>query len=288
MIYKVRNILKGFNDKFISLISTKRLTALIIAVAFVVYISKDIEKAAQTGDFLAGFAGALAFLWLIESFRQQQYEIKMQKEEIKMQRKALELQAEELKNANKIATYNHIQQLSTESISELYNANIGIKTHSELFNIFFKDLSKYKMIFSESEDKEEIVKAWVEWWNIEQSVNIFVSKIAFALKLYIEYKTNIQITQNMNIDYIEVHIEEMKEIPYLEQFYGTFKNLVIPMKVSTPYLNLFRLSGTLALMIDQDDTLKEEMNKQTFKELLINLDDSNIEYPKIYSIYQGK
>ena len=76
--------------------------------------------------------------------------------------------------------------------------------------------------------------------------------------------------------------------PYLEQFYETFKNLVIPMKVSTPYLDLFRLSGTLALMIDQDETLKEEMNKQTFKELLRNLDDSNIEYPKIYSIYQEK
>jgi hypothetical protein len=281
-------MLKIFYDKLISLISTKRLTALIIAAAFVVYISKDIEEAAQTGDFLAGFAGALAFLWLIESFQQQQYEIKMQKKEIKMQRKALELQAEELKNANKIATYNHIQQLSTESISELYNANIGIKTHSELFNIFLKDLPKYKIIFSESEDKEEIVKAWMEWWNIEQSVNIFVSKIAFSLKLYIEYKTNIQTTQNMNIDYIEAHLEEMKEIPYLEQFYGTFKNLVIPMKVSTPYLNLFRLSGTLALMLDQDDTLKEKMNKQTFKELLKNLDDSNIEYPKIYSIYQGK
>jgi len=284
MIYKVINILKIFKDKF----ATQILTVLILAVAFIVYISKDIEKAAQIGDFLAGFAGALAFLWLIESFRQQQYEIKMQKEEIKMQRKALELQAEELKNANKIATYNHIQQLSTESIFELYNANIGIKTHSELFNIFFKDLSKYKIIFSESEDKEEIVKAWMEWWNIEQSVNIFVSKIAFALKLYIEYKTNVQTTSKMNIDYIEAHLEEMKEIPYLEQFYGTFKNLIIPMKVSIPYLNLFRLSGTLALMIDQDDTLKEEMNKQTFKELLKSLDDNNIEYPNIYSIYQGK
>jgi len=92
----------------------------------------------------------------------------------------------------------------------------------------------------------------------------------------------------MDIIFIEQHIEEMNEIPYLKPFYGTMKNLIIPMKVTESYFNKFRLSGTLALMINQDDNLKEEMNKRTFKELLQYLDENKITYPAIYEIYRGK
>ena len=281
-------MIRTFKNKFLELDIIQKITFIIIIIAVIVFLTRDIEKAAQIGDFLAGFAGALAFLWLIAGFKQQQNELKMQKEEIKMQRKALELQALELKNANKISTYNHIQQLTTEALSELNNSNIKIKEHSELFNVFFKELSAYDKIFSNSTDKEQIIKAWMEWWKIEQSLNIFISKISFSLKLYIEYKTNTQAIQNMDIIFIEQHIEEMNEIPYLKPFYGTMKNLIIPMKVTESYFNKFRLSGTLALMINQDDNLKEEMNKRTFKELLQYLDENKITYPAIYEIYRGK
>lgn len=268
-------------NKFLELNVTQKITWLIILIGITVYFTRDIEKAAQTGDFLAGFAGALAFLWLIAGFKQQQ-------NEIKMQRKALELQALELKNANKISTYNHIQQLTTEALSELNNSNIKIKEHSELFNVFIKELSFYDEIFSNSTDKEQIVKAWMEWWKIEQTLNMFISKVSFSLKLYIEYKTNIQTTQKMDIIFIEQHIEEMNEIPYLEQFYGTMSNLIIPMKMTKSYFNKFRLAGTLALMIDQDENLKEEMDKKTFKELLESLDANNVMYPAIYKLYKRK
>ena len=151
----------------------------------------------QIGDILAGHFSALAFVGIAYSIylqgignKQIQESIEKQETAIQMQKEALNLQRLELKVTNKLATYGHIQKLTMDALDELHKSNIDFKDHSELFKILFHKSKRYKIIFSESTDKEEIETAWMEWWEFEQTLKMFISKIAFALKLYIEYTTN--------------------------------------------------------------------------------------------------
>jgi hypothetical protein len=279
--------IKICKNKFFRLEKIIQITIIVVIIALIVLIIRDIEKAAQTGDWLAGFAGALAFLWLVAGFRQQQNEITMQREEITMQREALELQALELKNANKISTYNHIQQLTNDSLNNFMNSSINIKEHSELFMIVLEEFKINKIIFSTSVDKVEIEQAWRKWWKFEQELNNFITKIAFALKLYIEYKTNIQVEQKLDISFIDKYIEQMREIPYLEQFYGTFNNLVVTIKSIQPTFKMFQLAGTLSLLIYQDKETRDTMI-DFVQDLKEELDNNSISYPAILEIYNNQ
>ncbi len=271
-------MIKKLINKFLDFNWIQKVTTIIVVFGLITFLFNDIEKAAQVGDFLAGFVGTLALLWLIVSNKQQQQEIKMQSQ-------ALELQALELNNSNKISTYNHIQQLMTESITELYDSDVNINDHTYLFQEYLKRYSKYSKIFSKSIDKTEISESWIQWWKFEQSLNIFISKVSFSLKLYLEYKTNKQIVDKMDIDFIEKHLEDMKEVPYLEALYGTMQNLILPLKSTRESFEMFRFAGSISLMLDQDKDLKEEMNKSYFKDMKNRLDEIGIKYPKIYEIY---
>jgi len=53
-------------------------------------------RAGDVGDFVAGFSGALAFIWLIAGYLQQRDELALQREELKAQRESLDLQKAEL------------------------------------------------------------------------------------------------------------------------------------------------------------------------------------------------
>ena len=87
-------------------------TATVLVLAGTVLIcSKSLEQASQIGEFISGFAAALAFLWLIASFQLQAREIASQREELKLQRTALEGQAVELRNASKFSALAQISDI---------------------------------------------------------------------------------------------------------------------------------------------------------------------------------
>ncbi len=52
---------------------------------------------ADMGQFISGVAGALAFLWLVLAYRQQNHQLEMQQQELKLQRRELALQRAETK-----------------------------------------------------------------------------------------------------------------------------------------------------------------------------------------------
>src|SRR5580658_5986610 len=80
------------------------LTAIVlVSAATVLIFSSNLQQASNIGEFISGFASALAFLWLIASFQLQAGEIASQREELKLQRRALEGQAVELRNASKFS-----------------------------------------------------------------------------------------------------------------------------------------------------------------------------------------
>ena len=83
-------------------------TILVVVLALLVFALA--EKPNEIGDWLAGFAGTLAFLWLV-------YGNYMQRIELGMQRKALDIQGKELKSMNNFSALqlikDELQQMDT-------------------------------------------------------------------------------------------------------------------------------------------------------------------------------
>jgi hypothetical protein len=85
-------------------------TVLIILVAIVAFVViPGTDTLSQVGDFVAGFAAALAFIWLIAAYRLQAQELSLQRNELTLQREAVQQHRDE---SRKMAKYAALEQAS--------------------------------------------------------------------------------------------------------------------------------------------------------------------------------
>jgi len=109
---KIKYVVKRFHRRNPKLISYPAyITALIVLLFFGMSISKDIFSLPmnEIGDSLAGFAGVLAFLWIIVTVLLQNRDLKLQYEEIKDMKQASESQARSLKSAEIFKALEYIE-----------------------------------------------------------------------------------------------------------------------------------------------------------------------------------
>lgn len=93
---------------------------LLFAVLVLLFSSQPNE----VGDFVAGFAGAMAFLWLIASFRMQSKELEMQRKELALQREAINLQTAELNRMAEFSALEHVKMM-LDAAEEALAASTG-------------------------------------------------------------------------------------------------------------------------------------------------------------------
>lgn len=109
---RLKYFVKRFHRRNPKLISYPTyITALIVLLFFVMSISKNILSMPmnEIGDSLAGFAGVLAFLWIIVTVLLQNRDLKLQYEEIKDMKQASESQARSLKSAEIFKALEYIE-----------------------------------------------------------------------------------------------------------------------------------------------------------------------------------
>jgi hypothetical protein len=147
--WPVRFVAYGRNHWFLFITAA----ALLIA-ALIMVLSKNLEQAAQIGEFVSGFASALAFLWLIASFQMQSGEIAAQRAEMKLQSTALEGQAKELRNASKFSALAQIADIIDRTKGRVRASKL-VKDESELIGLFLGGLPNWKVIL-ESKDAQLI------------------------------------------------------------------------------------------------------------------------------------
>ncbi|MCL1069389.1 hypothetical protein OCF84_03960 [Shewanella xiamenensis] len=105
-------MLKRFHKRNSALISYPTyMTALIVLVFVATSFAKNIfvMPMNEIGDSLAGFAGVLAFLWIIVTVLLQNRDLKLQYEEIKDMKQASESQARSLKSAEIFKALEYIE-----------------------------------------------------------------------------------------------------------------------------------------------------------------------------------
>ena len=109
---KVKYFVKRFHRRNSKLISYPTyITVFIVFLFFVTSILKNIFAMPmnEIGDSLSGFAGVLAFLWIIVTVLLQNKDLKLQYEEIKDMKKASESQARSLKSAEIFKALEYIE-----------------------------------------------------------------------------------------------------------------------------------------------------------------------------------
>lgn len=147
----------------------------------------DLEKSAQVGDWLAGFAGTLAFLWLIASFQQQKNQLIIQSEELKLQREAIQLQAKELKNIGRFSVLEQVERIVKNAITDMESTGYITKINELVTFPTNNDFVTNLDILFDSNDRDLIVTKYQEWAIKEMEIRTFIARIATALRIYLEH-----------------------------------------------------------------------------------------------------
>lgn len=114
------------------------LTILVVIFAIVLFfLFPDMQTRSQVGDFVAGIAAAVAFVWLIAAYFQQGAELRNQRKELELQRQTLNLQREELNKMGKYAALGQISHLMHQFELSLRDEPVGNLRTSSICQLHF-------------------------------------------------------------------------------------------------------------------------------------------------------
>lgn len=254
---------------------------LIFAGIIVLISSQNLEHAAQTGDYLSGFAGSLAFLWIIASFQQQGKELKLQRQELSLQREALKLQTLELKNMGTYAALEQVAAIIQSAKEALKDSKAKITNPFDLTTLYMIDPS-WKVMFK-STNPQTVFDAWTRWQTIESAARQFLASLCSAGKLYL------QNTGSFNIDYnrkdekfFYIYYPQLSKIPHLADYAGLGNSIANFSFMTEPGLKSIQLAGLTAVRLYlADDVIKEE----GFQKLIDYHKEKNKKLPKITESY---
>ena len=249
----------------------------VIAAVLTVIFSSKLSDAANIGDFLSGFAGALAFIWLIASFRQQKEELKMQRKELTMQRYALQLQTQELHNMGKYAALEQVNNMVQSGLKRLSEGPEGFNTVASMVTACYPT-EEWKIIL-ESKDPQRVYDAYLLLMKKTGPTKQFVTTIGNASKFYLQATGNTNLDYSLpNIDFIYINKAWIEKIPHIsENFHTTYAAVEQLMLLERGFKSI-TLAGWIAM---EKYTGINAMKKEAKEELYKYHKEQNLELPKI-------
>lgn len=269
-LVEIRRVFRAYRSNWL-----KFTTIAIISIAILVLIfTKDISDAAQFGDFLAGFAGSLAFLWLVASFRQQGAELALQRRELSLQRKALELQTNELKNMGEFAALEQVNHIIGSALKKLSRGPEATNEPSKLLMACMPS-DEWKILLESTEPKE-VFDAYKKFGEKTGPIHQFIASIASASRLYLKATGNIHVDYTLtDINFLYINKPWIEKIPHISEHNSNVFSLVESMYLLEPGLKSMNLAGFISMQeylgvnIMKEDSIKEllEYHKANNKEL---------------------
>jgi hypothetical protein len=227
------------------------LTAVAIIVGILSFFLADMQGRSQLGEFLAGFASVIAFIWLIAAYLQQGQELIMQREELALQRNTLDLQREELKKMGKYAALQqiaHVFEKYEQQLQQLSNKGDDIPhIIAELPSAFTKGMVLWKTILESTNDKD-IYDAYIKWAGIESVCIGFLDQMVTAIELYEEAIDTIIIPRQGN-SAIRLYSSpnSLRNIPFIRNYIGISEMLSSQIVLMEPGLDKIKLKSLEAL-----------------------------------------
>ncbi|WP_136253682.1 hypothetical protein [Onishia niordana] len=207
------------------------MTLFVVMVAFFLAISKDFGKLSlnEIGDFFAGFAGVLAFMWIIVTVLLQNRDLNLQYEEIKDMRAASESQARSLLSAEVFKALEYVNQQFAQKASYI----------EERRDIIDEEIKGFMVQFPSDRSPETPFKARLdisEVWGYfkKKSVDgLYLDlddlKADFDYEAYLKLQTiNSQIDLALSsVESMVVNISPEIETQVWENIFATEKQLMI-------------------------------------------------------------
>lgn len=193
-------------------------TVLICCAALLVFLFSDGPNTAnEYGDFLAGFAGSLAFLWLVASFSLQRRELALQREELALQR-------EEFSAMNKIALYDHVrlmiesclEQVAKHPANTLYKEKKKIENLYDIFNLYIYGGSACSL--GSSLDPEAVEDYCKRYFAYDDYMRYIVTIFTNVAK-FIVYGDDRYVCRG-EFNFLEENSEKLSAYPYFSAHYG--------------------------------------------------------------------
>lgn len=269
----VRKLLRAYRNQWL-----KFTTIGIFVTAFLVLVLSDkISDAAQFGDFLAGFAGALAFLWLVASFRQQGKELALQRRELSLQRRALELQTNELRNMGEFAALEQVNHIIEGALKKLKDGPEATSNPSKLMMSCMP--SEEWKILLESTNAKDVFDAYKVYAEKTGPVHQFIASTASAARLYLKATGNIHVDYLLpDINFLYINKAWIEKIPHISEYSSTIFPVVESLFLLEPGMKSMNLAGFVSMQKHLDINI---MKEGSIKELLEYHELNNKELPAI-------
>lgn len=219
------------------------IAALLGSIAVYV-LSPDMTTRGQVGDYLSGFASAIAFIWLIAAYLQQGRDLRLQRQELALQRQSLDLQREELKKLGKYAGLEQISHLLDQfDLSLRNNFKSPARSTGDLPTAFMNGMNLWKTIL-ESKDPNVVLAAYTQWIGIYAPCLEFVARVASAIDLYCEASGHPPIYPTAQpAERIFLGYEQIKTIPHVSNYAGAAYSIASNLIHLTPGIDRLQLAG---------------------------------------------
>jgi hypothetical protein len=206
--------------------------------------AESLEKLNQIGGFVAGFSGALAFIWLVAAYRLQSQELGLQREELALQRASLDAQREELRKMGKYAAMEQIAKILNQFEDSIAKSADGMpKTVGELPVAIANGMIHWKTIF-ESADKQLVHDLHMQWQKTLAPCQEFLARVASAVELYEEAAGKVLLPPGKSpASRIYFSIESIRDIPFVRNYAGIAQMVATELFLLEPGLDAIALRG---------------------------------------------
>ena len=193
------------------------LTVVVAALALGVGISTSKwSDAANIGNYVAGFASALAFIWLIAGYVQQGDELALQREELRAQRESLDLQKAELHRMAIHAALGQIATMLADFRIRLPQHGIpGLNSYEDITHVLMRHLEHLGRA-SRSTVNDEIINAYVAWRAAEGIALRFLQAIRMAAEVYAHAGEDVALRfEEDTVEFVLSNDTVLRSIPHI-------------------------------------------------------------------------
>jgi hypothetical protein len=221
------------------------LTAVALLAGITVFFkTPDMNTRSQIGDYLSGFAGAIAFIWLIAAYLQQGRELNLQRRELSLQRASLDLQREELRRLGKYAALEQASRILAQfDLGLQKNPDAPVRSANDLPMAFMNGMKIWKILL-ESKNPNEVFDAHLRWMKIYGPCAEFLERVVSAIDIYSEATGQVVLVPvGSSAERIYYSFEQIKDIPHVRHYIGAAYSLASSMVAMEPGLDEIQLSG---------------------------------------------
>jgi len=259
------------------------LTFVFVVLAVIIpFFAPTLENAAYIGDYLSGFAAALAFIWLIASFRIQSQELTLQRNELALQRQAIELQTKEIQSMGEYAALEQVANIVNGAVQKLAKSKSGVTQPEQLFEICVPSSDWATML--QSRNPQEVHKAYLNWGSKYGAATQFLASMTIAAKLYLRGSNNTSVDYTLSDDqFFYINKCWIEKIPHISEYFHSTYLVAEAVFMLGPGIKSLHLAGVTAV---QQLFGRDVFDKKYVEELISYHRERGLKGPAIANLSQ--